>query len=186
MQRRMRVITGAAEARARSGVEAAYDHFRLERQGDLASPATLEHYDYMVGPFLRWLEAEHPEVRRIDDLDVLAVRQYRAALAVGRRRAGRPLSPRTVFDSHRVLLTFFRWARAEGYAVDPRILELKRPRVPDQEATVYHIAQVRQIIAACNPKLPQEELAVRILVGAGCASRSCAAWRSSARTAYRT
>jgi hypothetical protein len=29
------------------------------------------------------------------------------------------------------------------------------------------LAQVRQIIAACNPKLPQEELAVRILVGAG-------------------
>jgi hypothetical protein len=39
--------------------------------------------------------------------------------------------------------------------------------VPEQEATVYHIVQVRQIIAACNPKLPQEELAVRILVGAG-------------------
>jgi hypothetical protein len=58
MQRQMRVITGAAEARMRSGVEAAYDHFRLERQGDLASPATLEHYDYMVGPFPRWLAAQ--------------------------------------------------------------------------------------------------------------------------------
>jgi hypothetical protein len=53
MQRTIRVISGAAEARVRSNVEAAYDHFRLERQGDLASPATLEHYDYMVGPFLR-------------------------------------------------------------------------------------------------------------------------------------
>jgi hypothetical protein len=88
-------------------------------------------------------------------------------VAAGRRRDGRPLSPRTVFDSHQVLLTFFRWVRAEGYTVDPCILELKRPRVPDQEAIVYHIAQVRQIIAACNPKLPQEELPVRILVGAG-------------------
>ncbi len=70
MQRRMRVITGAAEARVRSGVEAAYDHFRLERQGDLASPRTLEHYDYMFGQFLRWLEAERPQVRRVEDLDV--------------------------------------------------------------------------------------------------------------------
>ncbi len=60
MQRKMRVIHGAAGARVRSGVEAAYDHFRLERQGDLASLATLEHYDYIVGPFLRWLESEHP------------------------------------------------------------------------------------------------------------------------------
>ena len=32
---------------------------------------------------------------------------------------------------------------------------------------MYHVAQVRQILAACNPKLPQEELAVRILVGSG-------------------
>jgi integrase/recombinase XerD len=163
----MRVIQGAAEARSRSGVEAAYEHFRLERQGDLASPATLVHYDYMAGPIIRWLEAEHPEVRRIEDLNVSVVREYRAMLAAGRRRDGRPLSPRTVFDSHRVLLTFFRWARAEGYTVDPRIVELKRPRVPDQEATVYRIAQVRQVLAACNPKLPQEELAVCILIGAG-------------------
>ncbi|HEY4026579.1 MAG TPA: tyrosine-type recombinase/integrase [Candidatus Dormibacteraeota bacterium] len=166
----MRVLKGgaaASTARARSGVEAAYDHFRLERQGNLATSATLAHYDYMVAPFLRWLEAEHPDIRRVDDLDVNVVRRYRASLAAGRRRDGKPLAPRTIFDSHRVLMTFFRWARVEGYQVDPRILELKRPKVPEQEATVYHIAQVRQIIAACNPKLPQEELAVRILVGAG-------------------
>ena len=167
MQRRMRVITGAAEARVRSGVEAAYDHFRLERQGDLASPRTLEHYDYMFGAFLRWLEEERPDVRRVEDMDVAVVRAYRAALAVSKKRDGKLLAPRTIFDSHRVLLTFFRWARAEGYTVDPRILELKRPRLSEPEATVYHIAQVRQILAACNPKLPQEELAVRILIGAG-------------------
>ncbi len=152
MQRRMRVITGAAEARVRSGVEAAYDHFRLERQGDLASPRTLEHYDYMFGQFLRWLEAERPQVRRVEDLDVAVVRAYRAGLAVSKKRTGKPLSPRTIFDSHRVLLTFFRWARAEGYTVDPRILDLKRPKVPEQEATVYHIAQLRQIIVGLQPQ----------------------------------
>jgi hypothetical protein len=92
----------------------------------------------------------------------VVVRQYRAALAAGRR----PPSPRTVFDSHRVLQTFLWWARAEGYTADPRILELKRPKMPDQEATVCHIAQVRTILAACKPKMPQEKLAVRILVGA--------------------
>jgi integrase/recombinase XerD len=167
MQLGMRVLYGTAEARVRSGVEAAYDHFRLERQGDLASPRTLEHYDYMFGRFLRWLETERPEVRRVDDLDVAVVRAYRAGLAVSKKRDGKPLSPRTVFDSHRVLHTFFRWASEEGYTVDGRILRLKRPRVPEQEATVYHIAQVRQILAACNPRLPQEELAVRILLGAG-------------------
>jgi hypothetical protein len=53
----MRVLQGALEPRQRSGLEAAYEHFRLERQGDLVSPATLENYDYLLHPFLRWLPA---------------------------------------------------------------------------------------------------------------------------------
>src|SRR5262249_39758317 len=75
MQRQMRVIQGtAAEARPRSGIESAYDHFRLERQGELVSQSTLEHYDYVVQPFLDWLRREQPEVRRFEDLDVTVVR----------------------------------------------------------------------------------------------------------------
>ena len=57
-------------------------------------------------------------------------------------------------------MTFLRWARVEGYAVDPRLLELKRPKVPSKEPTVYHIAQLREILAACNLQLRQEALAV--------------------------
>ena len=36
---------------------------------------------------------------------------------------GRRLQPHSILDSHKALLTFFRWARAEGYQFDPRILE---------------------------------------------------------------
>ncbi|TMC07674.1 MAG: site-specific integrase [Chloroflexi bacterium] len=73
----------------------------------------------------------------------------------------------TVLDSHKALLTFFRWARTEGYEFDGRILELKRPRVPKPEADVYHMSQLRAILTACNRRVPQEELMVRILVGSG-------------------
>jgi len=135
MSPRMRVLQGALEPRQRSGLEAAYEHFRLERQGDLVSPATLENYDYLLQRFLRWLASQWHEVRRFDDLKVAVVRAYRAELTVSKRRDGRPLAPHTILDTHRVLLTFFRWARAEGYSVDPRIIELKRPRVPDKEPT---------------------------------------------------
>jgi len=44
----MRVLQGALEPRQRSGLEAAYGHFRLERRGYLVSPATLENYDYLL------------------------------------------------------------------------------------------------------------------------------------------
>lgn len=153
--------------RQRSGLEAAYQHFRLERQGDLVSSSTLRYYDSMVNPFLHWLATERPQTGRFEELIVDDVRAYRAHLASRLGHHGRPLQPESIADAHRALATFFRWARAEGHSLDPRILDLRRPRVPEKEATVYHIAQVRQILAASNPRMPQEELAVRILVGSG-------------------
>jgi hypothetical protein len=71
---------------------------------------------------------------------LVVVRIYRAFLATKLGKWGRPLAPKTILESHRAVLCFLRWARREGYAVDPRILELTAPRVPDKEPTVYHIA----------------------------------------------
>jgi site-specific recombinase XerD len=161
-----------------------YEHFRLERQGALLSPKTLIYYDETVLPFLRWLEAEG--VRRFDEIDVGRVRTYRAFLATKMGKWGRPLAPKTILESHRAVLCFMRWARREGYAVDARILELTAPRVPDKEPTVYHIAQVRKILGACNPRIPTEDLVVRILVGSGLAVKSSAAWLSSDQMGCRT
>ncbi len=121
----------------------------------------------MLGPFLAWLRETTPDALAFEQVDVGVLRHYRAHLAERPSRNGGRLQPATILDSHRALATFFRWARAEGYPVDARILELKRPRVPDKEPDVYHIAQLRQILAACNQAVPQEEMAVRILVGSG-------------------
>ena len=129
-------VSGAT--RRQPPIAAAYEHFRLDRQGMLVSARTLEYYDGMVLPFLRWLDAEG--VPRFDRLDVARVRLYRAQLAVRPGRRGSPLQPKTILESHRAILCFLRWARREGYHVDDRILELKAPRVPDKEPTVYHIA----------------------------------------------
>ncbi len=106
-------------------------------------------------------------MRRFDEVDVGRVRTYRVHLATKMWRWGWPLAPKTILESHRAVLCFLRWARREAYAVDGRILELTAPRVPDKEPTVYHIAQVRTILAACNPAVPTEDLVVRILVGSG-------------------
>lgn len=43
-----------------------------------------------------------------------------------------------------------------------------------------------KILAACDPKLPQEELAVRILVGAAFGTLRSAGWSSTDRTGYPT
>jgi integrase len=39
--------------------------------------------------------------------------------------------------------------------------------VPKKEPTVYHVAQLRTILAACRPEVPTEDLTVRLLAGSG-------------------
>lgn len=164
-----RVRVPAEEARSRSRrqlpIESGYQHFRLERQGELLAANTLLYYDRMVLPFLDWLDDQ--EVRRFEDLEVGLVRTYRAQLAARPGHHGRPLQPKTLLECHRAILCFLRWARREGYRIDQRILDLAPPRVPLKEPTVYHIAQLRQVLAVCKPAVPTEKLVVRLLVGSG-------------------
>ncbi len=113
VRRAVRVLPGGvpSPARRQPPLGAGYEHFRLERQGALLSPKTLEYYDGMVLPFLKWLDAEG--VHRFDHLDVSHVRLYRAQLAARPGRWGRTLAPKTLLESHRAILCFLRWARRE-------------------------------------------------------------------------
>jgi integrase len=164
---RSRGSAGRASGRPRRQppIESGYQQFRLERQGALVAERTLIYYDAMVLPFLRWLEVEG--VSRFDELDATMVRSYRAKLAARPGQHGRPLAPKTLRESHRAIPAFLRWARREGYEVNERILDLTPPKVPQKEPTVYHVAQLRSILDACNPGVPTEALVVRLLVGSG-------------------
>jgi hypothetical protein len=82
VRRAIRVLPGgvSSPARRQPPLAAGYEHFRLERQGALLSAKTLDYYDGMVLPFLKWLDAEG--VRRFDHLDVSLV--TRLAGLIGR------------------------------------------------------------------------------------------------------
>src|SRR5207249_7479605 len=100
----MTVLQGGGADRRRSPVEAAYEHFRLERQGNLVSAATLQHYDDMVLPFLAW--ADEAGAHRFEDLNVAVLWAYRAELSTRIGIHGRKLQPHSILDSHKALLTF--------------------------------------------------------------------------------
>jgi hypothetical protein len=72
----LKVVDGKPSA-GKTPLEAAYEHFRLDRMGNRASPNTLAHYDAMLRPFLAWAIEEG--VRRFEDLGV-----ERLGHAVGR------------------------------------------------------------------------------------------------------
>ncbi len=75
-------------------------------------------------------------MRPFADLDLDAVVAYRAQEAERIGKHGWKLRPDSVLDSHKVLFTFLRWARARRYELDLGFLELKRPRMPKPEAEV--------------------------------------------------
>jgi len=157
---------GAMAIRTKSRrVEDAFDLFKLEKRGDRASQQTLDFYELQVGKFLRWLGRECPDALRFDGLDGTVLRRYRADLAGSLTRHGRPLQPESLRASHRGVMAFLRWASDAGFAVDEELLRFRPPRREHKEATVYHIAQVRQILGKCES--PSEELAVKVMIGSG-------------------
>src|SRR5258708_18558345 len=79
MRTTVRVIQGRlaeSEPHRTSAIEAAYQHFRLDKQGSLVSPKTLQHYEWTIRPFLRWLDEEHPEGLRVEQISVEMGLQY--------------------------------------------------------------------------------------------------------------
>ena len=168
------IIGGLAEgttpppAPPQGRLRGAVDLFMLDRKGLDVSPWTERFYNAHLGAFLRWLEAERPRVRGIEDITVDDVRAYRAHMA-SRRPLNNPHKPslerETLHGSQRALRALFRWARADGYLIDDRILGLRLTTVPQKEMTVFTADQLRRILAACTA--PEEEVAVRLLVGSG-------------------
>ena len=89
----MRVLEGIAGRRP-TALEEAYQVFRLERQGNLVAPRTLEFYDRRVGELIAWLRSEAPTVERVEDVGVNHLRAFRAFMTERRRPDGQPLAGR--------------------------------------------------------------------------------------------
>ena len=171
MARMQKVVRGrptmasGPAGRRRSPIRAAYEEYRLDRQGELLSSKTLDFHDWHVQPFLAWLDAEG--VQRFEHLSIEHARACRARLASTPGKNGRMRQPDTLHGSHRAIATFLRWASKEKYPIEDSILDLRAPRIPKKEPTVYHITHVRAVLAACSPAVPTEDATVRLLVGSG-------------------
>ena len=158
----------ALTQRARwAGVRDAVSLFILERRAERRRPATIRDYEHQLGQFCTWLLEQDVNGDELEDVPKAVVLAYRLHLQERPRLDGRPggLENSTLVASQRALRTFFGWAVDEGYTVDPRILKLRKTRVPQKDATVFTLDQLRRILAAAPT--PTEALAIRLLVGTG-------------------
>jgi len=120
-----------------------------------------------VVPFLEWLEREHPQVLDFPQLSADHLRSYRAWLSKRPKRNGGRLDPTSLLTSHKALRAFLKWIQANNrqLQMDPALLEFQRPRQPYKQAVLFDLGELRRILKVCET--PAEEVAVRLLVGAG-------------------
>jgi site-specific recombinase XerD len=162
-------LRGDTGATAPTPLRRACERFLLEQRALDRQLSTLVYYEQQLRPFLSWLENEHPAITRLDDVDkdiVIAYRVHERQRAPRRANARSDhLQKATLQASQRALRTFFGWAERDGYAIDRRILSLEKTRLPVQEADVFHVVQVRAMLAATRNET--EDLLLRILLASG-------------------
>jgi site-specific recombinase XerD len=77
----------------------------------------------------------------------------------------RNLAPNTIHGFFEVVRAFANWALREGFPVDPAVVRMRPPKVPQTELETYNSTQQEAMLAAAAPGWPS--LAVQILLGTG-------------------
>jgi site-specific recombinase XerD len=77
----------------------------------------------------------------------------------------RGLAPNTIHGFFEVVRAFANWALREGFPVDPAVIRMRPPKVPQTELETYTASQQEAMLAAAAPGWPV--LAVQILLGTG-------------------
>ncbi len=97
--------------------------------------------------------------RTLHELTADSLREYIAGLQE------RELAENTIHGCFQVLKSLANWADREGYEVDPDVLRLRGPKLPELEMETYSTDQVEAAIQHASPAWAR--LSVQILVGTG-------------------
>lgn len=95
-------------------------------------------------------------------LDVLTAFELKRLLASLQER---DLAPNTIHGFFQVVRAFGNWAEREGYPVDPALLRVSPPKVPQKEMETYTEAQLAIVLQTVRPGWSR--LAIQILLGTG-------------------
>jgi site-specific recombinase XerD len=118
------------------------------------SQRTIDWYRQKIDAYLA-----HASARTLSEFTAESLREYIASLQE------RELAENTIHGCFQVLKSLANWADREGYEVDPDVLRLRGPRLPELEMETYSANEVEAAIQRASPAWAR--LAVQILVGTG-------------------
>ena len=129
--------------------------YLLELRVMARSPRTIAWYEQK----LKWYLEQEGGPQTLDRLTPFEVKRLMARLQE------RGLSANTVHGFFQVVRSFATWADREGYPVDPGLLKVRPPKVPQTEMGTYSDAQLAAILQAAPAGWSR--LAIQILLGTG-------------------
>lgn len=126
---------------------------------------------------LRWYLEKEGGPQTLETLTAFELKRLLASLQE------RDLSPNTVHGFFQVVRSFANWADREGYPVDPALLKVRPPKVPQKEMETYSDTQLAAIFQAAPAGWSR--MAIQILLGTGMRLSELAAltledWRTTA------
>jgi len=130
----------------------AWTDFILSRQAIQCTPATLKNYQWTLGKFIAWLEAQG--VTSPQEVNARLIRQYLAAYA--------DKSDWYMNGHARAIRTLMRFWHREGYLPQPVAFDM--PKVHQKRLPFLTAEQVKQVLSVCTTR---ERAIILLLVDSG-------------------
>lgn len=113
------------------------------------APRTVATRKERLGPFLRFMQTQHPEIETIEDMTTDTIREYAAHLRA-LRTGGKALSPYTINGRIRMLRGLFNFALERGIRFPDGNPALAAKKLREEEHVVEPLTnkQVRDLLAA--------------------------------------
>ena len=154
------VVTGRAEplpasAASRLRLQPLIAEWLLEARVMGRSQRTIDWYQQKM----RWYLEKESGPPTLDRLTAFELKRLLASLQE------RSLSPNTIHGFFQVVRAFANWADREGYPVDPALLKVRPPKVPQKEMETNSDSQLEAIFQAAPAGWSR--VAIQVLLGTG-------------------
>jgi site-specific recombinase XerD len=140
--------------------DSALDSFLADCRRRNLSAATLENYEWHLSGARTQAFIKDHQVSSPDEMTAEMLRELEGELV----RAG--LSPRSVDTFHRIFKNFLGYCMREGYGGEARVLEVRGPKLPQQEPKTFTADEEKRLRAALKDR-PRDLMLVDLMLATG-------------------
>lgn len=147
-------------------IQIALAAFSLDCRSRRLKPTTVEWYDYMLKPFLKWLDEEH-QVTTLEQVTASHIRMYLLYL-----EENADWKDTSQHGAGRAMRAFFNFCVKEDFLVKSPMLKVKMPRQNKRILPAFTPQEVQQILGVCTSE--RDRALVLFMLDTGIRVQECA------------